>query len=171
MWRRVGLAHAFPHRKQVGRRGWTGSPLFRCPICHVCARRRPGAHGELGATRASGRGLLGGGCLLALGCTGLAVGLGALFATFEWESPNKLSTGFGTLVLLLSSLILVAINTVFASVIIAIIIIPAISEILGTFYAIVDLIASGILIVGLNYYIAMKAINAGSRALKYQVTR
>ena len=44
---------------------------------------------------------------LAVACTGLAIGLGAIFASFEWDSPNQLSSGFGTLVLLGSSLTIV----------------------------------------------------------------
>jgi hypothetical protein len=47
------------------------------------------------------------GTLLALGCTGMATGLGALFASFEWESPNQVTAGLGTLVLFLCSLLMV----------------------------------------------------------------
>jgi ABC-2 type transport system permease protein len=47
---------------------------------------------------------------VSLGCTGLAIGIGSTFATFQWESASQISSGFGTLVLLLSSLILVALT-------------------------------------------------------------
>lgn len=47
------------------------------------------------------------GASLAIGVTGLAIGLGSIFAIFEWESPNQVSTGLGTLVLFLSSLALI----------------------------------------------------------------
>ncbi|HQH28302.1 MAG TPA: hypothetical protein PLP17_12965, partial [Oligoflexia bacterium] len=49
------------------------------------------------------------GLCLSIGCTGLAVGIGSIFASFEWESPTQIATGFGTLVLLLASLALVVI--------------------------------------------------------------
>lgn len=45
---------------------------------------------------------------LSIACTGLAVGMGAVFASFDWESPTQISTSLGTLSLLLGSLLLSA---------------------------------------------------------------
>lgn len=49
---------------------------------------------------------------LAYGSCGLAIGLGATYASFEWESPNQLSAGFGTLVLLGAGICFVALISV-----------------------------------------------------------
>lgn len=62
---------------------------------------------------------------MSIGCTGLAVGVGSIFASFEWESPNQISAGFGTLVLLLSSLTLVLLTSVPASVLTFLTVVPA----------------------------------------------
>lgn len=46
---------------------------------------------------------------LSFGCTALAIGTGAVFAKFEWESANQISSGLGTLVLFFCSLVFVVI--------------------------------------------------------------
>lgn len=56
------------------------------------------------------------GACLSLGCTGLAIGIGASFATFQWESPSQIASSFGTLALLLSSLFLVVVTAIPASI-------------------------------------------------------
>jgi ABC-2 type transport system permease protein len=48
------------------------------------------------------------GICMSIGCTALAIGLGAVFARFEWESTNQISAGLGTLVLFFSSLVFVS---------------------------------------------------------------
>jgi ABC-2 type transport system permease protein len=47
------------------------------------------------------------GLFLAYGITGLALGLGARFAHFEWEHASELIASFGSLVFMLSSMILI----------------------------------------------------------------
>lgn len=54
------------------------------------------------------------GVCLSAGCTALAIGIGALFARFEWESANQLSSGLGTLVLFFFSLVFVSAIAVFS---------------------------------------------------------
>ena len=49
---------------------------------------------------------------LSFGCTALAVGIGAVFARFEWESASQISSGLGTLVLFFCSLIFVTIVSI-----------------------------------------------------------
>lgn len=64
------------------------------------------------------------GICMAIGCTSLAVGIGSMFASFEWESPNQISAGFGTLLLLLGSLSLVLLTLAPASLMTFLIMIP-----------------------------------------------
>ena len=52
------------------------------------------------------------GCALSIGIAALSISIGATYARFEWESPNQISAGLGTLSLLLKNLLLVLITTV-----------------------------------------------------------
>jgi len=52
------------------------------------------------------------GTCLSVGCTGIAIGLGAVFANFDWESPSQIVSGFGTLVLLGGCLTLIIVTLV-----------------------------------------------------------
>lgn len=105
------------------------------------------------------------GISLGIGCTGLAIGLGAIFASFEWESPNQISVGLGTLMLLLSSLTMVVLISIPASALSFLVIVPRIREILG------PLVSNGLIglsvfsIVLLNLVIARMMCRKGSEAL------
>lgn len=44
------------------------------------------------------------------GIVGLAVGLGAIFANFDWEHTSQLAASFGSLIFMLSATVLIAIN-------------------------------------------------------------
>jgi hypothetical protein len=68
---------------------------------------------------------------LALGYTGLAVGLGPVFAIFDWESPNQLNIGTGALVLLLVGLGFVFCFTLPASALILLSAVPPLRDHVG----------------------------------------
>lgn len=48
--------------------------------------------------------------LMCYGIVGLAVGLGAVYANFDWEHPSQLAASFGSLIFMASSTMLIAIN-------------------------------------------------------------
>ncbi len=73
------------------------------------------------------------GVCMSIGCTSLAVGIGSMFASFEWESPNQISAGFGTLLLLLGSLTLVLLTMIPASIMTFLIMIPQLRVKVGPF--------------------------------------
>ena len=50
------------------------------------------------------------GLMIAYGIVGLAIGLGAQFANFEWEHSSQLAASFGSLVFMLTSMIAIIIN-------------------------------------------------------------
>lgn len=50
------------------------------------------------------------GFIVAHGITGLAIGMGARFASFDWEHPSELAASFGTLVFMLASVALIAVS-------------------------------------------------------------
>ena len=49
---------------------------------------------------------------ICIGLVGLSVGMGAYFAEFEWTHSSELTTGFGSLVYMLISVLLIAFNLV-----------------------------------------------------------
>ena len=111
------------------------------------------------------------GVCLSAGCTSLALGIGATFASFEWESPNQISVGFGTLLLLLASLTLVVLT--------------AIPTLALMFYTIgldlnlptkpmstfLGITAPIVFVANLNYWIAKRSINRGAKALAAKAVR
>ncbi|RMG44457.1 MAG: hypothetical protein D6719_01785 [Candidatus Dadabacteria bacterium] len=56
--------------------------------------------------------------IMCYGIVGLAVGLGAVFATFNWEHTSQLSASFGALVFMLSSAIIIFVNMIPAALLI-----------------------------------------------------
>lgn len=56
--------------------------------------------------------------IICIGIVGLATGLGAYFANFDWESPSQLAASFGSLVFMMISTILITINILPVSMII-----------------------------------------------------
>jgi ABC-2 type transport system permease protein len=104
------------------------------------------------------------GICLSIGCTGLAIGIGAIFASFEWESPTQIATGFGTLVLLLSSLALVLLTFAPASALMFLCAVPQTRAIVGEHLAPFAAVGLGLLILLVNmavsYYSCKKGIES-----------
>ncbi len=50
------------------------------------------------------------GFIVAYGITGLAIGLGAQFANFDWEHPSELAASFGSLLFMLSAVMLIFVS-------------------------------------------------------------
>jgi ABC-2 type transport system permease protein len=102
---------------------------------------------------------------IAVGATGLALGTGSMFASFDWETPSQISSGFGTLALLLSSLTLVAVNTIPASIMIFIVLMEEVRIILGPYGWPSTLILCSYLVFAINRVVARKASEKGVFAL------
>lgn len=102
---------------------------------------------------------------LSIGCNGLAVGLGSTFATFEWESPNQISVGLGTLMLLLSSLLLVTITSLPAAVVIFLTMVVELRGIVGPTLSVSLIILCLLFILVLNIKVAQRFIRRGTAAL------
>jgi len=82
------------------------------------------------------------GACMAFGCTGLAIGMGAYFSSFDWESPNQLSTGLGTLALFGASLLLVVLVTIPATASTLLLAVPVITRNYGAAFTIGITVAS-----------------------------
>ncbi len=105
------------------------------------------------------------GISMSIGCTGLAIGIGSSFATFEWESPNQIAAGLGTLVLLLSSLILVLVTTVPAAIVTFVLMVPMSWAKFGMPMTITALVLSIAAIPSINLFVARTACNHGAASL------
>ncbi|MCC6954242.1 MAG: hypothetical protein IT290_09005, partial [Deltaproteobacteria bacterium] len=105
------------------------------------------------------------GTALSIGYTGLAIGLGARFAIFDWESPNQLAVGVGTLVLLLSGIVLLFSMTIPTGIITFFVIVPTLQEIVGR--GVAFSIMAGMLALALfvNISIARYACRTGAKSL------
>ena len=104
------------------------------------------------------------GVCMSIGCTGLAIGVGSVFARFEWESPNQISNGFSTIVLLLSSLALVLVTSVPAAILTFLAVVVRLRYALGLWWFVVAAVGV-LLIIGINVAAARIACVYGARAL------
>lgn len=105
------------------------------------------------------------GSAYAIGITGLAVGLGSIFASFEWEAPNQISSGLGTLVLLLSSLSLVCVLLVPSAAVIFLGSVPELRDKVGVLESYGIIAASITFVVFINIFIANWFCRLGARSL------
>jgi hypothetical protein len=103
---------------------------------------------------------------LGYGYTGLAIGLGCSFATFDWESPNQISVGTGALTLLLLGITLIFLLVTPAAVLIFLAAVPALREVLGLPLSFVLMSLCLALIVFINLSIAKISCKRGARALE-----
>ena len=102
---------------------------------------------------------------LSIGCTGLAIGIGACFATFEWESANQISAGLGTLVLLFSSLAFVLLISICSGITLFILRVPEAWNFFGFQKTLTALLGSLLLIPLLSVVIAKVAQKKGAESL------
>jgi ABC-2 type transport system permease protein len=105
-------------------------------------------------------------CVISYGLVGLAIGLGALFAQFEWEHSSQLAASFGSLVFMLCSTVLIALNVIPAMVLVFLRTLISFGYSFSTleWYSAVGSAAA--LLVYINYAVARAALDAGQRALE-----
>lgn len=108
------------------------------------------------------------GICMSIGATALAVGIGSMFASFEWESPNQISAGFGTLVLLLGSLTLVVVTLIPASVMTFITMVPAFRAKIGSGWWQLTLAVCSVLVLGINVWVGRWIEKKGAESLQEQ---
>jgi ABC-2 type transport system permease protein len=106
--------------------------------------------------------------IIAYGIVGLAVGLGAVFANFDWEHSSQLAASFGSLVFMLLSTILIFIDVVPALILVFLRSLQTFGYDFSTVQLILALGTSGLLLFYINYAAARAALRAGERALSRQ---
>lgn len=141
---------------------------FRCwivPVCLMsCIIFASGAF-AIGAPPRTVLITVGASAVICYGLVGLAIGLGAVFANFEWEHSSQLAASFGSLVFMLCSTILIGFNVAPAMVLIFLRTLLEFGYSFSTieWYSAVG--SSAALLVYINYVAARMALNAGERAL------
>lgn len=103
---------------------------------------------------------------LALGCTAVAVGLGAVFATFDWQSHADITAGAGTLVLLCCNFSLVLLSGLPALPLLVFTIIPQASVIIGLWTSFGLFILAALFLVTLHIIAARRAMRVGIKSLE-----
>lgn len=105
------------------------------------------------------------GIFTSVGFTGLAVGVGAQYASFDWESPSQIAVGLGTLVLLLSGVVFVLVLAVPTCTLTFLITVPETMNYLGAgaYFALISGCLFAILLV--NFLVAKAACTKGAQSL------
>jgi ABC-2 type transport system permease protein len=105
------------------------------------------------------------GVAITLATTGVAIGLGARYASFDWESPSQLAVGLGTLTLLLLSVSLVILFSIPSAYIIFLTVVPELRGIVGPVLSFVTMsLALFAVLIG-SMWLMHSSISSGSRAL------
>lgn len=105
--------------------------------------------------------------IICYGIVALAVGMGAYFARFDWDHPSELAASFGSMVFIIFSIALIAINLIPTGLLLVGREAQGI-EGTGRLGAVWFYVASfgAITLAGFNLWIASKALKIGEKALK-----
>jgi ABC-2 type transport system permease protein len=102
--------------------------------------------------------------------TGLSVGLGSKYANFDWDSPSQLTVGLGTLALLLLSVLTVFAFSIPSTILLFILIVPAIHFKLGTVLALsIEVVCLWSILFG-AFYLARSSTRNGAKALQSRLS-
>ncbi len=103
---------------------------------------------------------------LAVGIIGMAVGIGGIYAKFDWDNSNQISSGVGSLIFMASSFALLFANEILAAPIIALTEVELLRTSLGEKNYIIVSFLLIFLIYLLNFTVAAKSIAAGAISLE-----
>lgn len=104
--------------------------------------------------------------VICYGIVGLAVGMGAFFANFDWEHTSQLAASFGSLVFMLVSTLLIALNMVPAGLLIFLRTVQMSGYEFSTTNWYVAVTCSALLLVYLNHSAMRWALQLGENALR-----
>jgi ABC-2 type transport system permease protein len=103
--------------------------------------------------------------VISISITGLSVGMGAVYAKFDWESPSEMISGFGNLAFMFIALIVVTVSLIPITAMFAIVCLP---DILIPIYKgdiQITLICLISLMLAMNYYSGKLALKLGESSL------
>lgn len=104
--------------------------------------------------------------VLSIGLTGLAVGVGAVYARFDWESTSQVTASFGSLVYMFLSLLLILVSMIPASFLFILSCNPEFAEQMRPVDYFFSYGGSFLLLLSLNLMVARRAMAAGMNTLR-----
>lgn len=106
------------------------------------------------------------GIALSVGIVGLGIGIGSVYAQFDWESPTQVSASFGSLVFMLLAIAVVMVSLLPASVLIMLSSVPGVATALSRLDYLITISCASFLAFFINFCAARWALGAGYQALK-----
>ncbi len=103
---------------------------------------------------------------LSISLVGIAIGVGAVYARFDWESPAQVTASFGSLVYMLISLSMVAVTLVPSSIVFILTSVPSFRLQMGEQRYWIAICGSFILIYYINYMASRYALKVGANHLR-----
>ena len=100
------------------------------------------------------------------GIVGLGIGIGAVYARFDWDSPAQVTASFGSLVFMLLAICCVMLTSIPALFIFILTCVPSFSVMLDRSNYLLALGFSYFLVFTINYGVARKALAAGTQRLR-----
>lgn len=103
---------------------------------------------------------------LSIGIVGLGIGVGAVYAKFDWESPAQIHASFGSLVYMFISICVIGLSCIPATLLVIIGSLTEFTSKMGTSQYYLSIIFSLSLLFFINITTARKAIVAGANSLR-----
>jgi len=103
--------------------------------------------------------------IICYGVVGLAVGMGALFANFDWENSSQLAASFGSLIFMIASSILICISLLPVAILIFLRTLRNFGYVIPEPQWYICIASSAFLLAYANYFAMRWAITAGENAL------
>lgn len=103
---------------------------------------------------------------LSIGIVGLGIGIGAVYAKFDWESPAQITASFGSLVYMFISICVIGLSTIPAMLLLIIGTLPEFTSKMDNYQYWMSILCSVFLLFFINIATARKALAAGVNSLK-----
>lgn len=100
------------------------------------------------------------------GITGLAIGIGAVYSSFDWDSPSQVTASFGSLVYMLLAIGTIIVTIIPCAFIYVLTCVPTFVSQMSERDYLVALACSAFLVVAINLAAAKRAISAGTVRLR-----
>lgn len=103
---------------------------------------------------------------MAIGITGLAIGIGAVYGRFDWEAPTQVTASFGSLVFMLVALALILSTMLPVAFLFILTTVDSFSQEMSELDHAIGVVGSCFLIAFLNVVAAKRAMHAGKQKLQ-----
>ena len=103
---------------------------------------------------------------LSIGIVGLGIGIGAVYAKFDWESPAQITASFGSLVYMFIAICIIGLSIIPAMLLLIIGTLPEFTSKMSDYQYWMSILCSVFLLFFINLATARKALIAGANSLK-----